>query len=198
MSDDGQPRSSHESQMSTEALFLAWSRDRDEAAFEALFRGYYDAIYRALYRMVGDEADDLAQEVFLRLHDRPPQGGEAKIRAWLYRVATRLGYNALRGRRRQEKHRDRLAASTAGAGWVDAPPDPAAEIERDQAQRTVRQALARLNQRQAAILTLRYSGLSYREIAQALEIAPGSVGTCLARAEAAFARAYRSLVGEEG
>ncbi|MBN1400947.1 MAG: sigma-70 family RNA polymerase sigma factor [Anaerolineae bacterium] len=183
--------------MSTEALLLAWSRDRDEAAFEALFRGHYDAIYRALYRMVGDEADDVAQEVFLRLHDRPPRGGEAEIRAWLYRVATRLGYNALRARRRLEKRRDRLAASTDGVGWAQAVPDPATELERDQAQFGVRQALALLNQRQAAILTLRYSGLSYREIAQALEMAPGSVGTLLARAEAAFARAYRSLVGEE-
>ncbi|MCX7668548.1 MAG: hypothetical protein N2439_00555, partial [Anaerolineae bacterium] len=56
----------------------------------------------------------------------------------------------------------------------------------------VRRALARLPQKQAQLLLLRYAGLSYRELADAMEMAPGSVGTLLARAEAAFEQAYRA------
>ncbi|MFH1084897.1 MAG: sigma-70 family RNA polymerase sigma factor [Chloroflexota bacterium] len=184
-------------EMTSEALLGAWVRVRDEAAFEALFRRHYARVYAVLYRLVGDEADDLAQAAFLRLHDRPPRDDSADCAAWLYRVATRLGYNALRGRRRWEGYRDRLGAEGAGGAWEPAEADPQQAVERDEAGRTVRAALARLNGRQAGLLVLRYSGLSYAEIAQALGLRAGSVGTLLARAEAAFARSYERLIAAE-
>jgi RNA polymerase sigma-70 factor (ECF subfamily) len=55
---------------------------------------------------------------------------------------------------------------------------------------TVRRALLKLPQKQGQLLLLRHAGLSYKELAEALQVAPGSVGTLLARAEAAFERAY--------
>ena len=57
-------------------------------------------------------------------------------------------------------------------------------------QQRVREVLLTLKPRLARLLLLRYSGLSYAEIASALEIAPSSVGTLLARAEKAFEQAY--------
>ncbi len=167
--------------------------------FEALFRAHYRRVYGVLYRLVGDEADDLAQEVFLRLYLRPPRGSEHDLAGWLYRVAN-LGYNALRAARRREAYgamiaglrrlgRGRDDVAEAQAAWQPAEPDPQAWAEQRDEQRRVRAALAKLSRQQAALLVLRYNGLSYREIAEALGIAAGSVGTMLARAERAFEKA---------
>ncbi len=180
--------------MSTQELLLAWRDEGQEAAFEALFERYRASIYRVLYRMVGDEAEDLVQETFTRLYQRPPWQENTDVGAWLYRVATRLGYNALRSRRRWKKYRNRLAEDTNGVGWQGGSVNPEAALERREAQRSVRVALRMLTRRQATLLVLRYSGLRYREIATVIGVSPNSVGTLLARAERAFGEAYREIV----
>jgi len=180
-------------QVGTDAVLLENLQAGQEAAFELLFGRYYRRIYGLLYRLAGDEADDLAQEVFLRLYRRPPRAQGTDLGAWLYRVATNLGYNAIRARRRRRDYRDLLGETTAGAGWGSAQPEPEAWAARAEEQRRVRAALGHLKKRQAALLALRYSGLSYREVADVLGISPGSVGTLLARAERAFEVAYRRI-----
>jgi RNA polymerase sigma-70 factor, ECF subfamily len=170
-------------------------------ALDVLFQQHYARVYAVLYRLVGDEADDLAQEVFLRLYRRPPTDMGADLAAWLYRVATNLGYNALRSRRRRERYRDLLGAVTGALGWQRQPDDPALEAGQREEADQVRATLAALRERDAAILVLRYQGLSYREVADVLGVAPGSVGTMLARAERAFRELYVSTYGgppEEG
>src|SRR2546429_3051293 len=75
---------------------------REVEAFEVLFTRYYPLVYRLAYRYVGqpDEAEDIAQEVFLRFYHLPPHAtNEAQQRAWLCRVAINLGLNALRKRK---------------------------------------------------------------------------------------------------
>ena len=182
--------------MGTDAVLLESLHAGQEAAFEALFRRYYPRIRGLLYPLAGDEADDPAQQVFLRLYHRPPRAQGTDLGAWLYRVATNLGYNSLRATRRRRWYRDSLGKLTGGAGWRQAEPGPEAQAMQTEEQRRVRAGLACLKERQAALLVLRYSGLSYREIADALEISPASVGTLLARAECAFEKAYRRI--EEG
>lgn len=177
-------------EMNAEAALLDRVRSGQEAAFEALFQRYYQRIHAVLYRLVGDEADDLAQEVFLKLYYHPPYRAEREVGAWLYRVATNLGYNALRARKRWEGRRGALGAEAQGADWQAEAPSPEAWAERQEEQLLVHKALARLKKREALILILRYSDLSYRQIADVLGVAPGSVGTLLARAERAFERAY--------
>lgn len=187
--------------MMSEAMAVEAARTAID--FEALFRAHYRRVYGVLYRLVGDEADDLAQEVFLQLYLRPPRGDEADLAGWLYRVATNLGYNALRAARRREAYGALIAglrrlgrgqddAAEAQVAWQPAEPDPEAWAQQRDEQRRVRAALAKLKRQQAALLVLRYNGLSYREIAQALGIAAGSVGTLLARAERAFEKAFGS------
>jgi len=182
--------------VSTHTLLAEATRYRDESAYADLFRRHYARVYQVLYHLVGDEADDLAQEVFLGLYRQVPQLDTTDVGAWLYRVATRTGYNALRAARRWAHYRDTLGSAPESDGWQGTTPDPEAWTEQHEAQRLVRAALAKLGQRQAALLTLRASGLSYRELAAALQVAPGSVGTLLARAERAFERAYKSLLGD--
>ncbi|MBS1253878.1 MAG: ECF RNA polymerase sigma factor SigE [Anaerolineales bacterium] len=166
--------------------------EADEADFDTLFLTHYDGIYRLLFRIVGsrEEAEDLAQETFLRLyHHRFPPGREHNVRAWLYRVATNLAYNALRSRQRRQQRQE--SATRHGAAMSGYAPDPADVAERQDERATVRRVLMTLQPQRAQLLLLRHAGLSYRELAAALNVAPGSVGTLLARAKAAFEIAYR-------
>jgi len=159
-----------------------------EAEFETLFLQHYSRVYGVLYRLVGNKpkAEDLALETFWKLWDQPPPRG-ANLGGWLYRVASRLGFNALRAAHRRLRHEgeagliilDRQEAS-----------DPQREAERGDDRRLARAALGRLSERDAHLLILRYSGLSYKEIAAALGVAPGSVGTLLARAEREFEKQF--------
>ena len=159
------------------------------AEFEALFQEHYDRIYAVLFRLTGNraEAEDLTLETFWRWWERPPKRND-NVAGWLYRVAIRLGYNALRS-----AHRRSYYETTAGMASLasQAPPDPAGEVERNETRAQVRAALQQMRPREAQILILRYSGLSYQEIAAALGVAPSSVGALLARAETTFAQYYR-------
>ncbi len=169
-------------------ILLEGLKRGDGASFEALFQRHYDRVYGLLFRLLGNraEAEDVVQEVFLKLYYRPLAGQPGdNVGAWLFRVATNLGYNYLRGRRRRWQ-RDRLLLPDP----TDATPDPADQAARQETQATVRAALARLPQRQTQLLLLRQMGFSYAELADACEVAPGSVGTLLARAAGAFRKVY--------
>ena len=159
-----------------------------EAEFEAAFSEHYTRVYGVLFRLVGDraQAEDLAVEAFWRLWERAPQHRE-NLGGWLYRVAMRLGYNALRAARRREYYelqagREALEQTTS--------PEPSRTVEQRQERQQVRAVLGDMKERDAQLLVLRHSGFSYREIADTLGVAPGSVGTLLARAEAEFERRY--------
>lgn len=160
--------------------------------FEALFAAHYGTVHGILYRLVGDQADDLAQEAFWRLYQAWPEAAATNARAWLCRVALNLGYNALRSARRRERYEalfQRWREQDADRA------DPAAEAGRTDEAALVRAALARLRPREAQLLAMRAQGLTYREIAAVLGVAPGSVGTLLCRAEEAFRRAYAPAEG---
>jgi RNA polymerase sigma-70 factor (ECF subfamily) len=176
------------------SLKLAPSAERN-AAFEAAFNEHYQRVYGVLFRLLGDraEAEDLTLETFWRLWQRAPRTAE-NVAGWLYRVAMRLGYNTLRAGRRRARYE--LEAGVA-ALEVSAPPDPAEAAERALLRERVRMALAELPERDARLLVLRSAGLSYKELAAAIGVAPGSVGTLLARASEAFEAAY-GRQGAEG
>jgi RNA polymerase sigma-70 factor (ECF subfamily) len=184
--------------MATDTWQRIAPRSWDEAEFEALFQAHYDGIYRLLYRIVGtqEEAEDLAQETFLRLYrQRFPKGRKHNVRAWLYRVATNLAYNALRGRARRKRRQETIARQEQAV--KEQVFDPVEAAVRSEERQAVHRALLSLAPRKAKTLLLYYAGLSYRELAEALNIASGSVGTLLARAKKDFAAAYQVTVSEE-
>lgn len=159
------------------------------AEFEARFFQYYARVYSVLFRLLGDraEAEDLALQTFWKLWQQPPPQTDGNaVGGWLYRVATRLGYNALRASRRRTHHENAASAAWQGAGL----PDPAQEAERADERDRVRAVLTRMRDRDAQLLVLRYSGLSYKELAAATGISPASVGTLLTRAEQEFERLF--------
>jgi RNA polymerase sigma-70 factor (ECF subfamily) len=174
------------------------STDSNSSAFEDLFLEHWARVYRLLYRLVGDpaEAEDLALETFLRLHKRfPPHDGEFNLGGWLSRVATNLGLQSIRSWKRRERYE-----MTAGKYALEEVPEaqPAQILAQAEERRLVRLALSQLNERHSQLLVMRHAGLSYKEIAEALELAPTSIGPLLVRAEKEFAKQYRALTQEEG
>ena len=165
--------------------------------FEALFMEHWAHVYRLLDRLVGDpaEAEDLALETFVRLHQRPLlYDDEFNPGGWLHRVATNLGLHSIRSWKRRERYE-----MSAGKYALEETPEdrPAEIIAQAEERRLVRLVLAGMNERQSQLLIMRHSGLPYKEIAEALGLAPTSIGPLLLRAEREFEKRYRVLAQEE-
>src|SRR5882672_707815 len=150
----------------------------DEEAFEALFTAEYARVVGIANRVLADphEAEDVAQEVFIDFH-RLHSASAQYARAWLHRAAAHAALNRLRGARRRQRREVAQAAEESSAI------DPQKQVEINEDRRRVRQALARMAPKPAAVLVLRASGLSYAEVGQALGVGTGQVGTLLRRAE---------------
>jgi RNA polymerase sigma factor (sigma-70 family) len=151
-------------------------------SFEQFFRAQYPVIVRIAYGVVRDVhlAEDVAQDVLIATQRRFPEAYSSDhAAAWARIAATHLAFNAVRSRtRRGQRHRRQLPD-----GAPVGPEDLA--IGRDEESR-VRTALACLPRHSATVLVLRHSGLSYAEVAQAMGVKVGQVGTMLRRAEAAL------------
>lgn len=168
-----------------------------DESFEELFLAYYGRIVAVLRRLLGDwgHAEDLANEAFLKLYLGPlPQDFNGNIPGWLYRTAMNLGIDALRSSARRKQREQAAALADAGNNRREDAFDLALRAERQQRVRTV---LAELKPAQAQLLILRASGHSYKEVADALGMAQGSIGTSLIRAEAAFEERYQQIYGRE-
>jgi len=168
---------------------LIASAESSTIDFEALFDEHWNRLCGILYRMLGDpqEAEDLALEAFLRLQLYPPRD-DRNLGGWLYRVATNLGFNALRKSKRRKYYEEQANSLITND---NSPEDPAETAERRLATERVRATLRAMKKRKAQVLILRHSGLSYVEIAEATGVSPGSIGTLLARAEKEFERLFR-------
>jgi RNA polymerase sigma-70 factor (ECF subfamily) len=157
---------------------------------DSLFVAHYASLARLLYRVVGDthSAEELASEAFWKLHIKPPKSTE-NIGGWLYTTGLRLALDSLKKRRRRIHYEAR-------AERPDTPPNPLETAESRQRRERLRTALIALKPDQAFALALRSEGHSLNEIAEMLALAPGSVGTFLARAQAALRKEYLKLYGE--
>jgi RNA polymerase sigma-70 factor (ECF subfamily) len=170
--------------------------DEVQPTFDALFARNWKRVAAVLARMLGDsdEAEDLALEVFYRLHERMDGSNTASVAdGWLFRVATNLGLNALRARKRRQAYEREAGFQSM---LTDQPSPPAVEVEKREEHRQVRVVLAEIRPLYARLLILRASGLSYQELGEVLRIRANSVGTLLNRAERDFERRYHKRFGE--
>jgi RNA polymerase sigma factor (sigma-70 family) len=156
---------------------MSRSGDDVRTDLEEVFRSHYARVVAVAARVLGsrDQAEDVAQEVFLSFGRCSVPADEAG--GWLTVAATHTALNLLRSGRRRSAREE-----VAGDGPTVVPDVADLVITREE-RSSVRSALARLPHKQAAALVLRHSGLSYAEVAAALDLSPGSVGTTVRRAE---------------
>jgi len=166
---------------------------QDPDAFSELVKRYQGRIYSLVLWMVGsgEEAEDLAQEVFVRafvgLHGF--RRG-ARFSPWLHRIAVNLCLNHLRRRKSR-------AETPEEANLADPSPSPERLLELKESRLALEEALRELAPEFQAVILLRHiNGLSYEEIAQVLGTPLGTVKTHLHRARRALQSRLKQTVLE--
>lgn len=168
-------------------------RDDNAAAFDELMLRYQNRLVTVLEHLVGrrDQAEDLAQEVFLRVYRaRKRYVAGAKFSTWLYTIANHVAANALRSMSRRPEINvtgrttesgasnllDKLAVAASGAM-------PARQMDKAELRAIVRAALDGLSERQRmAVLLNKFEDMSYADIAVTMEMSPQAVKSLLSRA----------------
>ena len=176
----------------SEAVLLKKARRGNLFAFEEVVKRYQRRVYGVALRIVRrhDVADDVAQEAFIRAHRKlDSYDPERPFGPWICRIAANLAINHVRSPVAREQELDdtqREPAARAGD-------DPLEGILEDEARRVLDVALADLPAEQRAVFVLRtVEELSYREIAEAMEI---SIGTVMSRLSRAREKLRRALAG---
>jgi RNA polymerase sigma-70 factor (ECF subfamily) len=166
-------------------------RRGDPGAFAELVERYWGPVVGRFFRQLGDrqEAEDLAQEVFLRLfRARGRYRARAKFSTWLFHVARNVARNAVRARRRRPcRPLGRLSGPQPDDAFArrylpDPGDGPTRPLERAELAGQVRLALAALAARQRAALELQCQDRSYQEIARRLALSPQAAKSLLYRA----------------
>ncbi|TDG00136.1 sigma-70 family RNA polymerase sigma factor [Paenibacillus piri] len=159
--------------------------------FRDAFYTHYPTVRRKLIALVRDEAaaEDLAQEVFLRLYRNPPDDLNV-LGAWLHRVLTRIGYDYLNKKSRERSLQEKQERHVMSLGGEEPSGEEAVLQKLDHEE--VQQWLGELSERDRQLLLLRYSGYSYAEIAEQLQVRQPLVGTLIHRAAAKLKRHAKS------
>ncbi|MGA7796365.1 MAG: sigma-70 family RNA polymerase sigma factor [Candidatus Acidiferrales bacterium] len=164
----------------------------DELSFELLLRKYRSPLVNFLYRMVRDRAvaEDLAQEVFLRVYRaRQQYAPSAKFTTWMFRIATNLALNSVRDNRRRQMEisMDQTVDTGEDEQRAMEVPDRAPSVEQELVARSraelIMKAIHSLPEKQrAAVLLHKYQELDYDEIARVLECSESALKSLLFRA----------------
>jgi RNA polymerase sigma-70 factor (ECF subfamily) len=164
------------------AEFLSRLRAGDRLAFEELVRTQQHRVYGLALRMLGNaaEAQDVAQEVFLRAHRGLAEfRGDARLSTWLYAIVSRLCLNRLAGGERRLTRDGEEALSRI----ADARPGPDQTLEQGELAEALSRAIGELPEERRIVVVLRdIEGLAYEEIAEVLELPVGTVRSRLHRA----------------
>jgi RNA polymerase sigma-70 factor (ECF subfamily) len=168
-------------------------RDDSAGAFEELMLRYQNRLVMVLMHLVGhrDQAEDLAQEVFLRVYrSRKSYVPGAKFSTWLFTIANNAASNALRTRnRRREVSLAGRESGPLGASPIEALVQassgqmPTRQFDKAEMRDVVQAALGSLNERQRlAVLLSKFEEMSYADIAEAMEMSPQAIKSLLSRA----------------
>lgn len=157
-----------------------------------LFAEYHLPLVRFLTRRLGDRdwAEEVAQETFVRALKQETITSE---RSWLFAVASNLVRDETRKDARRRRRLELLHEQSRADAVAEAEPTA---MERAGEQALARRAVEALGERDRDALLMREEGLSYEEIATALDLSVGSVGTTLSRARRRLMEAYEALQAE--
>jgi RNA polymerase sigma-70 factor (ECF subfamily) len=183
-------------------------RDDEPKAFEELVEKYQHRLVAVLNHLVGhaDEAEDLAQEVFLRIYRaRKKYRARAKFSTWLFTIANNLALNALRSRRRKAV----VPLETTDSGPLGPRPaerlvqdkgeQPSHHLQQQELAAVIRRALDGLNERQrSAVLLNKFEEMNYAEIAEVMGLTTKAVKSLLSRARTNLRLALQDYIYMDG
>jgi len=159
----------------------------DAASFHTLVETHHRSVLCLGLRLLRDqgEAEDLCQDVFFQaLRKAGTFKGSGSLRGWIFRIGANLACNRLR--------RPSLLPANAHNDEASPAPNPASAMEEEEKAVAVRNAIASLPERQRlAVVLLRYEGLAYREIAEALDASLPAVESLIHRAHMALREKLR-------
>ena len=169
-------------------------RADDNEAFADLVDRYRHRLVGIMNHLIGnaDEAEDLAQEVFLRVYrTRHKYTPKAKFSTWLFTIANNLAMNAIRDRQRRKTLPLEVSDSGPVGGWPTAPisadraAPPTAGLQQQELAAVIRAALDELNERQrVAVVLNKFEDMNYAEIADVMGLTAKAVKSLLSRARA--------------
>ncbi len=171
------------------ALMVAFQRG-ETSAFDQLLDKYHVPIVNFIYKIVNNraEAEELAQDVFLNVfRSAATYEPRARFAAWIYRIATNAGLKALQNRRRWRlfslrDHNSGQIRSNTEEILPDRAPNAEAQLVERELGTIVRRAIGALpTKERVAIVLYRYEGLSYKEIAEAMNCTEAAVKTHIHR-----------------
>ena len=156
-----------------------------------VYRETYADLVRFLHRKVwdADQAQDLAQETFVRALDHDPENP----RAFVFTIAANLARDEARTAIRRKKHLMLIKADSADSRDSRDSRDGGDRGEGPEQVAAVRRALDQLSERDQEVLLLWDAGLSYAEIARQTDLKAGAIGTTLARARKRLVEAYARI-----
>ncbi len=193
----------------SEAQFIARLVARDESAFNELVLTYERRVYGLVFRMLGrrDEAEDLAQEVFVQVFKAIDQfRGESKLSTWIYRIAVNLCKNRTKylSRRHAGEQDDidamaeRVPMSAARAATVGDVSRPDELVEGMQLEEIVKRAIQKLDPEfREALVLADVEDMPYDEIAQITNVPVGTVKSRIHRARAQLKALVEKALGEK-
>ena len=171
------------------------ARSAEKIEFDEAFALHHRTVFRAARSVVRDEmlAEDVTQEVFLKLHHNMEAiENEEMLRPWLIRVALNVAKNTVRGNIRANTREENYVKETGETTDFTAEKD----YEQRENAREVNRVLSLIKEPLRSCLVLKQQGLSYREIADSLELNETSIGTFVARARQEFVRHYGKIGGK--
>jgi len=169
---------------------LAKFKKGDQQAFELLVRKYKTTVFNTIYSIMGNaqEADDIAQEVFLKVYTKADSfKGKSSFATWLYRITVNRCVDELRRRKNKiisyetefnQEEKLKLKDVLASRGN-----DITEKLRQKELQDIIQKAVNSLPEKYRIILTLKeIEGLSYKEISQIMKISLAKVKIWLFRA----------------
>ncbi|HYP14108.1 MAG TPA: sigma-70 family RNA polymerase sigma factor [Bryobacteraceae bacterium] len=185
------------------ALLVENLRAGVEEAYETLLQKYQQPVYNLVYRLLDNPADtsDVVQEVFLKVfRNIGTFRGNSSLKTWVYRIAFNEAYNHRRWFTRHKRQEIGLERDDGdGPSFQEVLPDPgrsAFQIVCDHETRSlIEEALGDLNPVFRAAVVLRdIEELSYEEIAEVLDLNPGTVKSRIMRGRDALRKALAARV----
>jgi len=183
-------------------------RGDEPGAFEQLVEQYQHRLVAVMHHLVGsaEEAEDLAQEVFLRVYRaRKKYRPRAKFSTWLFTIANNLALNSLRSRQRKPsvplnlRDSGPLGPRPAEQLVHDRSGPPMQRLQQEELAALIQTALEGLNERQRmAVVLNKFEDMSYEEIAQVMNLSTKAIKSLLSRARSNLREALQGYIYMDG